>query len=127
MAKAINWPAEFRDTVLNEPIQQRYAAVRLGRLYYDNQFWVPEEVVDIRVNSLVVRRGVVKGELWCGPVAELSPTMLARLKPGIQTLDSLVDYLKKTYNQAVGPTTEVTVVQYENLPLDPAIMEYPRR
>jgi hypothetical protein len=57
MAKAINWPAQYRDTVLNEPLNTTFAAVRLGRLYFDNQFWVPDEVVDVRVNSLVVRRG----------------------------------------------------------------------
>jgi hypothetical protein len=127
MAKAINWPAQYRDTVLNEPLNTTFAAVRLGRLYFDNQFWVPDEVVDVRVNSLVVRRGQVVGELWCGALANLPAEVYPQLKPDLQTPEALLEFLKRTYQQTITPTTEVTVVRYRNHPVDPDRLEHPPR
>jgi hypothetical protein len=125
MAKAINWPAQYRDTVLNEPINTTFAALRLGRIYFDNQFWVPDEIVDVRVNSLVVRRGQVVGELWCGPLAQLPPDVYPQLKADLQTPEALLEFLKRTYQQTVTPDTEVTVVRYRNHPVDYDRLEHP--
>lgn len=127
MAKAINWPVQYRDHIINEPSSQPYIAVRLGRLYYDNQFWVPEEVVDIRVNSLRVRRGKVLGELRCTTPGELTEDDFALLKPGIQDLESLLNFLRQTYGQSVNEDTVITVVRYSNFPVDPDLMEHPTR
>jgi hypothetical protein len=125
VAKAINWPPDFRDTVINEPIGVLFCAVRLGRLYFENTYWTPDEVVDIRVGNLVVRRGVVRGSLWAGAIADLPALVYQRLKPGLQTEGQLLDYLRRNYNQALGPTAQVTVVTYENSPFDPALVEQP--
>lgn len=127
MAKAINWPVQYRETVLSEASHTLLAAVRLGRLYYDNQFWVPEEEVDIRVNSLRVRRGIVKDELQCCRIRELGPEVYKLLKADIQSEAALINFLQQTYATAVTPDTEVTVVHYVNLPIDPELLETPRR
>jgi hypothetical protein len=127
MAKAINWPVQYRDHVLQEPSYQPLCAVRLGRLYYDNQFWVPEEEVDIRVNNLRVRRGKVLEALTCFTLSQLPQPVYALLKPDIQTQAALLAYLGRTYNQSVTPSSEVTVVTYQNLPVNPEEMDKPLR
>jgi hypothetical protein len=119
MAKAINWPAHYRATILSEPLEVAYIALRLGRLYFENQFWVPDEVVDVRSGHLRVRRGQVKGELRCLKLQDLGPEDFKRLKPGLQTLEALIPFLQQNYGQPVSPQTEVTVVTYQNLPVDP--------
>ena len=63
MAKAINWPTQFRDEVLGEDTDTLRCALRLGTLYYDNQYWVPDAVVDIRVNHLKIRKAKIAGDL----------------------------------------------------------------
>lgn len=127
MAKAIHWPDSFRETVLSEGEEALYCAVRLGRLYFDNRFWVDQEEVDIRVNHLKIRRGVVQGELLCMTIDELPEMVLQRLKPGLQTKDELIPYLKETYPAGGEVTlqTVVTVVTYKNLPVVAEEIETP--
>jgi hypothetical protein len=125
MTKAINWPSQFRDEVLAEDTVKRCAAFRLGRLYYDNHYWVDGEMVDIRVNHQIVRQAVIIDELKCCPIQDLSVDDYAAQKPGLQTAADVVVYLSETYQQPVTFSTEVTVVYYTNLPLNPAQMEMP--
>lgn len=127
MAKAINWPVQYRDYVLQEPSYQPLCAVRLGRLYYDNQFWVPEEEVDIRVNNLRVRKGKVLAPLACFSIKQLPQQVYALLKPDIQTEATLIAYLGRTYNQSVTANSDVTIVTYANLPVNPEEMDKPVR
>ncbi len=118
MAKAINWPNSFRETILAEGTETVYTAVRLGRLYYDHCFWVDQEVVDIRVNHLRIRKGVVQGDLALYAIADIPTDVYSRLRPGMQDQESLVNYLKSTYaDDTVTLETLVTVVNYKNLPV----------
>jgi hypothetical protein len=118
MAKAINWPQSLRQAVLDEDTHTLYSALRLGTLYYDNRFWVPDEVVDIRVNHLRVRQGVVVGDLACMSLETLSSATYAQLKPGMQSLPEVLLFLQTHYpEQPVTPQTLVTLVTYKNLPL----------
>lgn len=123
MSKAINWPAAYRQTVLEEDTDTLRCAFRLGRLYYDHTYWVDGEEVDIRVNHKIIRKGVIVGALKCCPISQLAPADFAAQKAGVQSIDEAVAFLTQTYNQPVTPSTEVTVVYYRNCPLDPEILE----
>ena len=123
MAKAINWPAAYRDEVLSEPTEQLFCAFRLGSLYYDNCYWVDQEEVDIRVDHKIVRRAVVQGDLLQAPLSELPKEVLQQQKQALQSLDAVREFLTSTYNQPIDDTTPVTVVFYKNLPVNTDIME----
>ncbi len=123
MSKAINWPAQFREDVINESIDQLRVAFRLGRLYYDNHYWVDGEEVDIRVNHKIIRKGVIQGDLKCCLIQELDDSDYEAQKQGLKTAAQVIQFLAETYQKDVSPQTEITVVYYKNRPLDPAIME----
>jgi 3-methyladenine DNA glycosylase AlkD len=117
VAKAINWPLPFRDEVLAEDSEQERIALRVGSLYYDNRYWVPDEVVDIRVNHKKVRLGRVVGDLRQCPICELSTEDFKRLKKPLQNQQAVIDFLAETYNQPVNMDTLVTIVTYQNHPV----------
>jgi hypothetical protein len=121
MAKSINWPLTFLTAVQKEPENQPFLAVRLGKLYFDNQYWVPDEIVDIRVNHEIVRQGKVVSPVQLTTVSELTSQQLAQLKPSLQSIDALINFLQSTYQPEtpVSPETEITLVEYINLPLTP--------
>jgi len=123
MAKAINWPAEFRDEVMGEDTEALRCAVRLGTLYYNDRYWAPDEVVDIRVGHLKIRKGQVVGDLKACALKDLSAEDLACQKRSLRTIPELVAFLARTYQQPVTPETVVTVVYYRNLPLVPEEVE----
>lgn len=123
MTKAINWPLPFRQEVIEEPDNTLYCAFRLGRLYYDNHYWVDGEEVDIRVNHKIIRKAVVVGQLKCCPIRELTPEDYAAQKKSLQTMEAVIEFLAQTYQQPVTPDTEVTVVYYQNKPVNPDLME----
>jgi hypothetical protein len=125
MAKAINWPAAYRNEILGEDTDTLRCAVRLGTLYYDNRFWADGEVVDIRVNHLKVRKGIVHGDLKACPIQDLTPAELAALKSDLKTPEALATFLATTYNQPVDLQTVVTLVFYRNLPVVPEEIETP--
>ena len=125
MAKAINWPAAFRDEVIAEDTDRVFCAFRIGRLYYDGRFWSPDEVVDIRVDHRVVRKGVVQGDLKCCAIKDLLAEDFQKQKKELNSVDEVVTFLSENYQQPITPETEVTVVYYKNLPLDPDIMDVP--
>lgn len=117
MAKAINWPLPFRDEVLAEDCEQERIALRLGRLYYDNRYWVPDEIVDIRVSHKKVRLARVVGDLRQCAIRELSAEDFQRLKKPLQNQQAVVDFLAETYSQPVDAGTLVTIVTYQNQPV----------
>jgi hypothetical protein len=117
MAKAIHWPLPFRDEVLAEDCVQERIALRLGRLYYDNRYWVPDEVVDIRVNHKKIRQAQVLGDLRQCAIRDLTTADFQRLKKTLQTRQAVIDFLATTYNQPVHEDTLVTIVTYRNLPV----------
>lgn len=115
MAKSINWPACFATVIENEPNYTPLMAVRVGRLTYDNHYWVPDEVVDIRADQQVIRPARIIAPLRCLPIAELPPEVYSQLKPTLRTQAELMEYLAQQYNQVVLPTTEVTLVAYMHI------------
>lgn len=123
MAKAINWPIQFRDEVLAEDCEQQRIALRLGQLYYENRYWVPDEIVDIRVDHKKIRQGRVLTELRQCPISEMSEEDFRRLKRSLQSPQAVVEFLATTYNQSVDFNTPVTMVTYQNLPVIPEEIE----
>lgn len=125
MAKAINWPIRFRDEVLSEGVDKEYCAFRIGTLYYDNQYWVPDEVVDIRVNHLKVRKAVVTRSVEKRRVSELTDEDFNAQKPGLKSQEEVMAFLSENYDQPVTPETELSIVYYKNLPVVPEEVEQP--
>jgi hypothetical protein len=123
MAKAINWPLQFRDEIIAEDTEREYCALRLGNLYYDNRYWVPDEIVDIRVNHKKIRKACIVGDLRQYPIRELPAEDLRRLKRDLQNREAIIRFLAETYNQPVDENTPVTIVTYRNHPLVPEEME----
>lgn len=123
MAKAINWPREFRDEVLSEDTTKTHCAIRLGTLYFENQYWVPDEIVDVRVNHLKVRKARIVGELKQTRVGDLGTSEFSALKKSLQSIDAVRTYLAQNYQQPVTPESLITVVFYQNQPLVPEEIE----
>jgi hypothetical protein len=116
MAKAINWPAGLTEHILAEDTHTPRFAFRLGTRYFAPPYWMPDEVVDIRVDQQWVRVGQVVGPLQLCPLGELPPDVFENQKPGFTHLGELIDTLTRHYQQAVTADTLVTVVTYHNLP-----------
>ncbi|MCE3235063.1 MAG: hypothetical protein K0Q50_1243 [Vampirovibrio sp.] len=123
MAKAINWPLQFRDEVIAEDNQSEHIALRLGSLYYENRYWVPDEVVDIRVNHKKIRKASVIGDLRQCPIRDLTDEDLNRLKQPLRNHEAVARFLAETYDQPVDLNTPVTIVTYRNHLLVPEEME----
>lgn len=121
MTKAINWPASFLNDVINENTVDTKIALRLGSIYYDHCYYVPDEIVDIRVDHKIIRPGVIVGEMKLCKINELLQEDLIKQKPSLQTIDNIVKYLSQTYNQEVTPDTQVTIVYYHNLNTDQSL------
>jgi hypothetical protein len=123
MAKAINWPLSFREEVIQEDTDSVHLALRLGDLYYQNRYWVEDEVVDIRVNHKVIRKGVIVGDLRQMPLSQFTSEDFALLKSSLKDLSALQSFLSQTYQTEVTPETAVTLVTYRNLPVNPDEVE----
>lgn len=123
MAKAINWPLAFREEVIAEDCDSLHIAFRLGELYYENRYWVPDEVVDVRVNHKKIRRAVVVGDLRRCAIRELTDADLALQKQTLRNREALIRFLGETYSQPVDENTPVTIVTYRNHPIVPEEME----
>lgn len=119
MAKAINWPAQFLEEVLAEDCSETYTAYRLGSLYYENRYWVPGEIVDIRVNHKKVRQAQVLKDVQQCAIKDLTEQDLKHYKKDLQSQDNIIAFLSQTYNQTVTPETLITIVTYQNKPLPP--------
>jgi hypothetical protein len=125
MAKAINWPLQFRDEILKEDCETLRCAFRLGALYYENQYWVDQEIVDIRVNHLKLRKGIVVGSVQQKPLSALGPDELTPQKITLQNKEAVKQFLEATYGQSVEDETPITIVYYKNLPIIPEEIEEP--
>lgn len=108
---------------MEESTDKLCAAFRLGRLYYDNHYWVSGDLVDVRVNHRIIRKAIVEGEMKCCPIKELDAGDYEAQKHSLKTMEAVIRFLSAQYNQAVDPDTEVSVVYYRNQPLDPEILE----
>ena len=115
MAKAINWPKEFYDEVMSEDMESVRIAIRPGSLYFDNSYYTPDEVVDIRVDHKIVRQGIIAGDLELVKIKDISDENLAKYKKSMSNKKNLIDFLSKNYNQQINDDDEVTLITYKNL------------
>ncbi|MEI8389668.1 MAG: hypothetical protein WCG23_07250 [bacterium] len=115
MAKAINWPKEFYDEVISEDMESVRIAIRPGSLYFDNCYYTPDEVVDIRVDHKIVRQGIIVGDLELVKIKDISDENLAKYKKSMSNKKDLIDFLSKNYNQQINDDDEVTLITYKNL------------
>lgn len=120
MAKAINWPEEFRDEILSENTESRRIAVRLGSIYYDNGYYTDNEVIDIRINHKVTRKAVISGEPKLLKIKEISDEDMSKYKKSMPNKPDLIKFLSENYNKQVNEETEVTLITYKNLDIVPA-------
>ncbi|OGI05372.1 MAG: hypothetical protein A2104_05180 [Candidatus Melainabacteria bacterium GWF2_32_7] len=118
MAKAINWPEEFYDEVINEDLDRPKIALRLGTLYYDNGYYVNGEAVDIRVNHKIVRRAKIIDEMRIAKIKELSDDILSMYKSTLREKSKVISFLASNYNKPVDEEAVVTIVIYQNIPLE---------
>jgi len=115
MSKAINWPKEFYDEVISEDMELARIAIRPSRIYYDNGYYTPNEVVDIRVDHKIVRKGIILGDLKLMKIKDISDEILAKYKKSMSNKKDLIEFLSKNYNQQINEETEVTLIKYRNL------------
>ena len=118
MAKAINWPEQFHEEVLAESTDSPKIALRIGSLYFDNGYYVNGEIVDIRVNHKIVRKGQIQDEMRLSQIKDLSADEVKSYKTPLQDKSNIIDFLSNNYNQPVNEETFVTVITYKNLPLE---------
>lgn len=115
MSKAINWPSQFLNEVINENNEDLRVAFRLGSVYYDHCYYVNDDIVDIRVNHKVIRQGLIVGDLKLCKICEITDDDLKKHKMPVQSIDNLISYLSKNYNEDANSQTLVTVVYYKNI------------
>lgn len=115
MAKAINWPKEFYDEIVSEDMESARIAIRPSSIYYDNGYYTPNEVVDIRVDHKVVRKAVILGNLKLIKIKDISDETLAKYKKSMLNKQDLINFLLKNYNQHINEDNEVTLITYRNL------------
>lgn len=122
MPKTINWPLQCFDAVRTTSDESIQMAVRLGTLYFEHQYWVAGDVVDIRVNSEVIRSAEIVGEMKSCAIRDLSPSDVLCFKPNYQSHEGIVSFLQTTYpdkhaEHPITLDTIVSVVYYKNQPV----------
>ncbi len=115
MSKAINWPAKFYDEVTKEDVNVEKIALRLGSLYFDNDYYQEGEIVNIRVDSKIVRDAVISTKMQLMKIKDLTEDLLFKNKKDLQAKSKVVSFLSKNYKESVDDDTEVTVIFYKNL------------
>ncbi len=115
MAKAINWPQEFYDEVVSEDMDSLRIALRPGSIYFDNGYFTDNEVIDIRINHKIARKGLIFGDMQLLKIKELLDEDLAKYKKSLQDKASVISFLSKNYNQQINEESSVTLITYKNL------------
>ncbi len=118
MAKAVNWSEEFYDEVMSEDSVSPKIALRTGTLYYDHGYYVPGEIVDIRVNHKAVRKARIDAEMYLSKIKDLDEQTLSMYKKRLQTAQNAAEFLKNNYQQDINEESVVTVITYVNLPFE---------
>ena len=116
--KSINWPQEFFEEIVSEDSDQPKIAIRLGDLYFDNGYYVSGDVVDIRVDHKIARKGQIISEMRLIKIKDLSQDDFRQHKISLQNKLDLISHLTQRYSQAVDENTEITVITYKNLPVN---------
>lgn len=114
MAKAINWPEKFYDEIMAEDIDKPKIAIRIGSLYFDNGYYVNGEIVDIRVNHKIVRKGQIVEEMRITKIKDLSQNDIEMYKSTLQRKSDIIGFLSANYNQHIDEENIVTVITYKN-------------
>ena len=118
MSKAINWSEQFLDEVMNEDDHIQKIALRIGSLYFDTKYYSNGEIVDIRVNHKIVRKGIIIDDLILCKISELDSEIIKGYKKELNSIDKITNFLSTNYNLLVDGNTEVTVIKYKNLNLN---------
>lgn len=117
MSKTICWPSDFAQEVLDEsPCSIRFA-IRPGSLYYDTKYFKKGEQVDIRIDSLIVRKAIIQDELKLLQIKDLMQVHYNLLKKGINSQEKLIKFLSKRYNQQITEESQITLIAYMNMNL----------
>jgi len=120
MSKAINWPKEFYDEVISESMNIPRIAIRLGSVYFDNGYYTPNEIIDIRVNHKIVRKGMILGDIKLMKIKDISDEDFTKYKKSMLNKIDLINFLSKNYNQQINEDSEVTLITYKNLEIEPS-------
>lgn len=118
MAKAINWPIDFYDEILNEDSTSPRIALRIGTIYFDNDYYVPNEIVDIRINHKIERKAIITDNLKLFKIKDLNEEIIKKYKKNLQDKSKIIEFLSSNYNQEITEETPVTVIIYQNLPIE---------
>lgn len=121
MPKAINWPELFYEEVLSEESSKEFIALRPGSLYFDNDYYKKGDVVDIRVNGNIVRKGIVSKEIELLKIEEISDALLSKCKASLQQKTDVIAFFKEYYKLESDFNSTVSIIFYENLPCDKSV------
>lgn len=127
MAKAINWPKEYYEEILNEDFDTVKIAIRPDTLYYDTNYYTLGEVVDLRVDHRVLRKAVIADEMMSFRINEIPDELLKSVKKNIVHQSDVINFLKTYYNRDFDENSLVTLISYRNLnDADAELREDPR-
>lgn len=115
MSKALNWPARFYDEVLSENTDDRRIALRIGSVYYDNSYYPQGEIIDIRVDHKVVRKGQIIDDMRLLKIKELTDEQISQYKSSLNSKSQIIKFLSDNYGRHVDENTAVTVISYKNI------------
>ncbi|MDD3013959.1 MAG: hypothetical protein PHC34_09685 [Candidatus Gastranaerophilales bacterium] len=118
MAKAINWPQEFYEEIINEDSDNLKIALRIGDLYFNNGYFVDGEIVDIRVDHKIIRKALIIDDLKLYKIKDLPDNIVSLNKDRLKSKSEIISFLTNNYNQPVDEETSVTVITYKNLPFE---------
>ncbi len=118
MAKSINWSKEFLEEISTEDSQNERIALRIGNLYYDNNYFLKNDIVYIRVDQKIVRKAVITKPMQLCSISEIPDETLNKLKTKLRDKKIITEFLSENYNQEVTLNTPVTIVFYQNLKLE---------
>jgi hypothetical protein len=112
MPKTINWPLSCYEAITTATPESEVLALRLGTLYYDNRYWNPGDVVDVRVNHEIMRQAEISREMRSCRIEELDEADWALLPFPCQSSADVVAFLRQTYPEkhAEEPIAEASIV-----------------
>ena len=116
MPKAVNWPESFYNEVLAEESSKEFIALRPGSLYFDNAYYQKGDIVDIRVNGNIVRRGLISDEMQLLKISGMSEELLSKGKTALQQKADVISFLKEYYQHEAVSESIITIIFYKNLP-----------
>jgi len=115
MAKAINWPKEFYEEVMSEDTDSQKIAIRPGSIYYENGYYTDKEIIDVRVNHKIVRKGFIDGDMRLLKIKDISDEDLNKYKSALRDKTNLINFLSDNYKLELNEESEVTLISYKNL------------